>query len=170
MIERITQAEFARRIGKSPQYVSDLVKSKKLTLGKDKKLDYKKAINQLDKSIERITSVANELPEDEEDLDRIPQEELKDYKHWKTVEAEFKAKEKELQYEEKKKLLVPKYEVESDAFAIGKLLQEQLLTIPERFCNIFAAESDPMVIRNEWIKETKRVLSELADKLEGGVR
>jgi hypothetical protein len=157
MADRINKAELARRLDVSPPYISKLIRLKKLKFDDDGLIDYDEAVKQIKNSSERIT---NSIDTDGDE----PQQE--DYKYWKTESEKWKSKKEELDYQEKLKNLIPREKVEQDAFLIANLVKEQFLSMPESLCNIFAAESDPMVIREMWIKETKRVLTELADKLE----
>ncbi len=158
MTERINKAELARRLQVKPPYISKLIKQNKLTFDNDGLIDYDQALQQMKNNSERMTSkVEGDQEEAEQDT----------YKYWKTESEKWKAKQEELEYQEKLKNLIPAEKVEQDAYLIGNLVKEQFLTMPESLCNIFAAETDPMIIRDMWIKETKRILTELADKLEG---
>lgn len=158
MTERITKSELAKRLNVKPPYISKLVKQKKLIFGIDGLIDYEEALKQLNKNTERISSVVNNEQVQNDEL-------VEDYKYWKTESEKWKAKQEQLEFEEKQKNLIPRSKVEEDGFLIGNLVKEQFLSLPESLCNIFAAESDPMVIREQWLKETKRILTELADKL-----
>ena len=158
MADRVNKSELAKRLNVKPPYISKLVKQKKLIFGNDGLIDFDEAVRQMNKNTERITSVINNEQVTTEDNQE-------DYKYWKTESEKWKAKQEQLEYEEKLKNLIPKSKVEEDGYMIGNLVKEQFLSLPESLCNIFAAESDPMVIREQWLKETKRILSELADKL-----
>ncbi len=158
MAERINKTELAKRLNVSAPYISKLVRLKKLKFGDDGLIDFDDAVKQIRNSSERVTNSINTDGDE-------PQPE--DYKYWKTESEKWKAKQEELDYQEKLKNLIPREKVEQDAFLIANLVKEQFLSLPESLCNIFAAESDPMLIREQWIKETKRILTELADKLEG---
>jgi hypothetical protein len=158
MTEKINKSELARRLEVKPPYISKLVKSGKLTFDDDGLIDYKEALRQLNASTQRVNNKTQNSnfsnPTTEENLN-----------HWKTETEKWKSLNEKLDYEENVKNLIPKEEVQREAYSIGKILSEQLLSIPERFSDIFAAETDAMVIREMWLKETKRLLNELSDKL-----
>jgi transcriptional regulator with XRE-family HTH domain len=161
MAERINKSELAKRLGKTAPYISKLVKQKKLNFDKDGLIDYEKALNQLNQTAERITSSRLSAESEEE-----AGENQSDLITYKTELEKWKAKREQLKYEEEQKMLIPVEAVREDGYSAGNLLKEQFLSMPERLCNIFAAESDAMVIREQWIKETKRILNEVADKLQ----
>lgn len=149
----ITASELARRIGVKPSYIAKLKKQGKLIFTENNLIDSDAAQKFLKENKERVTT--NDNPEDEESLT-----------FHKTQTEKWKAKNEQLEYEVKLKKYVLIQDVENDAFEIAKIFKEQILTLPDRTCNIFAAESDPMVIRNQMIKEIKKLLDELSDKLE----
>lgn len=152
-MEMITASELARRIGVKPSYIAKLKKQGKLIFTENNLIDSDAAQKFLKENKERVTT--NDNPEDEESLT-----------FHKTQTEKWKAKNEQLEYEVKLKKYVLIQDVENDAFEIAKIFKEQILTLPDRTCNIFAAESDPMVIRNQMIKEIKKLLDELSDKLE----
>lgn len=158
MTDKINKTELAKRLNVKPPYISKLVKSGKLTFDEKGLIDYNEALKQLNANTQRVNnkSQQNSFSDDKEE----------NLGYWKTETEKWRALNEKLDYEENLKLLIPKEQVDKDAYEIGKLVTEQLLSVPERYCNIFAAETDAMVIREIWLKETKRILNELADKLQ----
>ena len=149
----ITASELARRLGVKPSYIGKLKKQGKLIFNEKNLIDADYAQKFLKENKERVTT--NDNPEDEDSLT-----------FHKTQTEKWKAKNEQLEYEIKLKKYVLIQDVENDAFEIAKIFKEQMLTLPDRTCNVFAAESDPMAIRNQMIKEIKKLLDELSDKLE----
>lgn len=64
-------------------------------------------------------------------------------------------------------LLVSIDEVNQNSFEIGKVLNQSLLSIPNRLCDILANMSDPKKIYNKLNEEIKKVMEEVIEKLEG---
>lgn len=163
MTERINKAELARRLNISPPRISKLVKEKKIIFDDDGLIDSEKGINQYKNNSVRLTQ--KELTKVNTLVNTLDEENF-DYKHYKTISEKWKSKQEEVNYQVKIKELVPIYEVKKDAFKIAKELKEQLLSMPDTLCNIFAAEPDALKIRNKWIEEINKTLNEVILKLE----
>ena len=77
----------------------------------------------------------------------------------------YEAKLKELDYAERKKMLVPAAEVEKRSFAAGQHIREALESIADRCAPLVAAESGQFECREILAKEINYVLAGLADIL-----
>lgn len=73
----------------------------------------------------------------------------------------YKAETARLEYEEKIGKLVDVAKVEKEAFRIGRLVRDAVLTVPDRLAGLLAAETDQHKVHTMMMKELTRALEEL---------
>ena len=168
--ELVSQAELARRLGVSRQYVNRLVRSGKLEL-EGKKIDVAKAVA----ALRQVRDPARKYKTDEPaDLDQFPQEDSSEagpqltFAEAKTMKEVYLARMARLKYEEEAGKLVPKADVEARAADIGMVVKQNLLSIPSRLMDQLADETDPREINAILEAELRRVLEQLAEELRRG--
>ena len=167
--ELVTQAEFARRLGVSRQYVNRLVRMGKLEL-EGKKLDAAKSIAVLERLRDpaRKRKADQEQPVDELGPDLEEEPDQPTFAEAKTMKEVYLARMARLKYEEEAGKLVPKADVESRAADIGMVVKQNLLSIPSRMMDELAIESDPREINAILERELRQVLEQLAEELRRG--
>jgi transcriptional regulator with XRE-family HTH domain len=168
--ELISQAELARRLGVSRQYVNRLVRSGKLEL-EGKKIDAAKAVA----ALRQVRDPARKYKTDEPaDLDQpAPQPEpaakrQPTFAEAKTMKEVYLARMARLKYEEEAGKLVPKADVEARAADIGMVVKQNILSIPSRLMDQLADETDPREINAILEAELRRALEQLAQELRRG--
>jgi hypothetical protein len=145
----ITQAEFARQIGKTPALVTKLKKQglfDKALVKKNGKtyLDQKKAHTAYEKNLDpNYKSATPQIKNRKKKGNGEGTETLKDdsFLQWRTYTEQYKAAERKLDYEVKAGKYVKKSEVERLGFKIGRQLRDDILNIPARFAAVIAAKS-----------------------------
>jgi transcriptional regulator with XRE-family HTH domain len=165
--ELVSQAELARRLGVSRQYISKLVKEGKLELV-GRKLDAEASMAVLeglsDPARPRKTALAS-APPAREIVDREPPPTFAEAKTMKEV---YLAKMARLKYEEEAGRFLEKAEVERRAQEVGMVVRQNLLSLPSRLMDQLAAESDPREINALLEGEVREVLKMLAEELANG--
>jgi len=165
--ELVTQAELARRLDVSRQYVNRLVRMGKLEL-EGKKLDVAKSIAVM----EQLRDPARKRKSDDQaDPDQAAPQSGPEAKRQptfaeaKTMKEVYLARMARLKYEEEAGKLVPKADVESRAADIGMVVKQNLLSIPSRMMDELAIESDPREINAILERELRQVLEQLAQEI-----
>lgn len=126
--------EFARQVGKSPTWISKLLKDGKLPRNEDGSIPVEAGFKAYEKLNQK--RVDKELP----DSDEAPMTEVSSpnmsvaqaFNKARLAEKTYQAKLKELEYKLKNGTLVERATVEADAEATGSRVREQLLSIPVR--------------------------------------
>jgi hypothetical protein len=134
----MSQSEYARHCGVTPQTIYDRVKHGRITLAnKGKKLiDPIRSDKEFsDYTTERFN------PESKRLSDGIEGSHLT-YAEAKTLKENYAAKTAELDYKVKTKSLVDAKEVEKAAFDVGRKLRDNMLAVPDRVAALVAAETD----------------------------
>jgi len=157
----ITRAEYARRIGVSAQYVSKLVKQGKIPLEADGKVDPVKAdaARKALRHPERDSYRKSVFPEHP-----VTIEDAKAFQTARTVQAGYKAKLTQLEYEMAAGRVVDKAEVKSTVFVAGRTARDALLAIPKRMAALLAAETDRAKVELMLRRELMQALTSLADE------
>ena len=151
--ELITQAELARRLGVSRQYVGKLVKEGKIQkVGK--KIDFESA----SKALRRIADPARSSSSD----DSV---ENTTFAEAKTMKEIYHAKLARLKFEEESSKLVEKSLVEDRARDIAVTIKESLLMLPTKLMETLAVESDPREINVILDREVRELLAAMAQEI-----
>lgn len=150
----MSQVEYARKMGVSRQYVSKLVKQGRIRVKNGKV--YPETVTTDDGKVGKQQLAIPFAGE-------AGTSKGKGYWNVKTTVEEFNALLKELEYHHKMGTLVRTDEVSKAAFDVARKVRELLNTIPERLCQVLAAEDDPVVIRETLAKELNQAEEELAN-------
>jgi hypothetical protein len=89
------------------------------------------------------------------------------YADARAIVESIKAKMANLDYQERAGALVKKEDVERAAFAQARQVRDRLEALPDRLDAIFAAETDPSIIRFTLRDEINLALKELANDSSG---
>jgi transcriptional regulator with XRE-family HTH domain len=162
--ELISQAELARRLGVSRQYVNKLVRGGTLPLT-GKKLDAASSIAILEQMANPGRPTKATMPSLGTSSQPNKGPTLAEAKTMKEV---YLARMARLKYEEEAGKLVPKADVESRAADIGRVVKQNILSIPSRLMDQLADETDPREINAILEAELRRVLEQLAEELRRG--
>lgn len=181
--ELVSQAELARRLGVSRQYISKLVKEGKLELV-GRKLDAEASMAVLeglsDPARPRKTSFASAPParevvpeqpapaSDPEGAIIKGEKRAPTFAEAKTMKEVYLAKMARLKFEEEAGRFLEKAEVERRAQEVGMVVRQNLLSLPSRLMDQLAAESDPREINALLEGEVREVLKMLAEELTNG--
>lgn len=146
----VSQAELARELGKSRAAISKLVKSGRISTKPNGKIDLETALLEYKQtaSVGREQSAVNgggratAIPDDDEapmmgGAARI----ISQYNKAKAAEKTYQAKLRQLEYEEKKELLIQREVVEDDAAVAASELRSRLFSIPARAAVICEGKS-----------------------------
>jgi transcriptional regulator with XRE-family HTH domain len=179
----ISQAEFARRLGVSRQYIGRLVKKGKLELvGRKLDADASMAVLEglADPARPRKTSLAAsppsreivaEQPEPADDPEGAiikGEKRAPTFAEAKTMKEVYLAKMARLKYQEEAGRFLEKAEVERRAQNVGMVVRQNLLSLPSRLMDQLAFESDPREINALLEAEVREVLTMLAEELMNG--
>lgn len=174
--ESITQAEFARRVGCTRANINKLVKTGKLTLNAEKKLDYYQALadyeNNTDPSHhERIgKTIRMDLQPAGDGHESAPGVSLETSTSNKLKEARAKreghqADLAEIKLAKEAGQLIDAAKVEKDAFNLARRLRDAILTVPKRVAPILAAEQNDGRVEQILNEELLKALNGLASHL-----
>lgn len=146
MTEWITQAEYARRIKKSPPYVRQLV-TKGLIILKDGKLDPAQAdAARAKRTVDSRAKTPGKMS-------------LAEYN---TVIAALNASDKKIDLDVKKGLLVEKADESAKGVAAGQKVRDSLHALIDRSAALLAAETDVHKVREMLAVEFDQICEELA--------
>ena len=179
MAEYVSQAEFARRIGVSRQYVGKLVKEGKLKKARNGKLDFQKA----KAAIELIRDPAREskakLEKAASDLaapgPKEPKEPKKGGKSGgsgrmltfaesKAMKEFWLAKRAKLDFERAAGTLLEEADTRKSLFEALRPLRESLLAAPGRMAGELAPLSDPSAIESRLMELVREALEEALER------
>ena len=150
--EFINKSELAKRLEVSPPYISKLVRNGVLIFNNDGLIDYEIALQQLERSKQRVSQkdIANN----------------KDISELKSEELFWKIKKLQQDYEREDGLLISIDDVTAKTQVIIKTIKDQLENLPNRLCNVLAIETDPTIINKIIADEVYKSLNEIADKFD----
>lgn len=80
----------------------------------------------------------------------------------KTVEAAYKAKLAQIEYEEKTARLVDAEKIKKEAFRLARVLRDSMMAIPDRLAAELAGVTDPFVVHQKLTDEIRSAISEVA--------
>ncbi|WP_257286414.1 hypothetical protein [Endozoicomonas sp. SESOKO1] len=160
----ISQAEFARQQGVNRSYITKLVKN-----GIVKLVDGKVNPEQAVQAIEDNIDPAQHRPSKERQAKQAMQEIMPaggqggavDFVTARTMREAFRAKLAKLDFEERSGQLTDATKVKNDAFKAGRIVRDELLAIPDRLCDVLAAEEDAAAVRKLLFEELELVLNRL---------
>ena len=162
--ELISQAELARRLGVSRQYVNKLVRGGTLPLT-GKKLDAASSIAILEQMANPGRPTKATMPSLGTSSQPNKGPTLAEAKTMKEV---YLARMARLRYEEEAGRFLEKAEVERRAQEVGMVVRQNLLSLPSRLMDQLAVESDPREINALLEGEVREVLKMLAEELANG--
>lgn len=136
----VSLREFARQVGKSPTWISKLVKEGKLPRNDDGSIPVEEGFKAYDRLNEKKTKTHEELPEsDDAPIDEGLAKSMnvaQAFNKARLAEKTYQAKLKELEYKLKQGELVERDKVIADAESVGALLREQLMSLPVRYSGL----------------------------------
>ena len=153
----VSQAEFARRQGVSRAYVTKLVKKGIIKLV-NKKVDTEQALNSLQINSDPATLLRSDKQDDSQPG---KQQGAVDFVAARTMREAFRAKLAKLEFEEKSGKLTDASKVQNDAFKAGRIIRDELISIPDRLADVLAAEVDPRQVRQILMEELELTLNRL---------
>ena len=156
----ISQAEFARQQGVSKPYITKLIKKGVIKL-RNKKVDTEQAVAAIKANAEPSTALRTESPPEVISPPANAGGPV-DFVTARTMREAFKAKLAKLEYEEKSGTLTSVSQVKDDAFKAGRIIRDELLAMPDRLCDVLAAEEDPRTIREVLFAELENVLTRIS--------
>lgn len=151
----VSQTEWARSRGFSPQYVQRLIKRGIVTLKAGKKIDKEEADAALD-AIAQPAKARN--PGDGTQVGGLADVLLKTRVRLGLEQA----KRLELKNKVESGEYLPAREVEESAFNSARITRDAILNIPDRIAALLAAESDAMQVHKILTEELRRALENLA--------
>ena len=155
----ISQAEFARQQGVSKPYINKLVKKGIIKL-KNGKVDTKQALSSIKMNADPATLLRSDKQKESSNLPASPNGGI-DFVTARTMREAFRAKLTQLEYEEKSGKLTDAAKVKNDAFKAGRIVRDELLTIPDRLADVLAAEDDPRQVQQLLREELELILNRL---------
>lgn len=79
------------------------------------------------------------------------------------IKEAYQARLAKLEYEQKNGALISAEEVKTNAFKLGRLLRDSILTVPDRIAAELAAETDQHKVYNRLREELEKALEELSN-------
>ncbi|BBO75780.1 hypothetical protein DSCW_31970 [Desulfosarcina widdelii] len=169
----MNMTEYGRHVGISRQRVSVLIQTGQISAaaitkkGKWTLIDPDMADDDLRRNLDPSKSVAV-IPESEmrETIqaaglgDQDP-----DYARSRALNEHYKAALKKLEYDAKSGDLIPRSEVEKDAFECARTTRDAMLNIPNRLAAVLSAESDQKKVETILRVEIRNALTALAESL-----
>ena len=153
----ISQAEFAWQQGFTRGYVTKLIKKGIVKLVKGK-VDSEQAVRSLQDNADPATLIRTD--KQDEALPAQAQGAV-DYVTARTMREAFRAKMAKLEYEERLGQLTDASKVQNDAFKAGRIIRDELISIPDRLADVLAAEDDPRQVRQILMEELELTLNRL---------
>ena len=155
----ISQAEFARQQGFTRGYVTKLIKKGIVQL-KNGKVDSDQAAQSMKAHADPVTLIRSD--KQQEVIPGQPgQNGAVDFVTARTMREAFRAKLSKLDYEEKSGKLTDAAKVKNDAFKAGRIVRDELLTIPDRLADVLAAEDDSRQVQQLLREELELILNRL---------
>jgi len=177
--EFVTQTEFAKRVGVSQARISALCSEGMLNgatkvEGKRTLIDVNSGIKKLrasldptnDSKIRNVIGGGNpKKKETQGDSGGTRSGNVKpviDFSQARTLNEQYKAAIRKLEYEEKTGKLVDAVRVREAAFSVGRRIRDAMMNLPDRLAAILAAENDEEKIRGHMNREIRVALEELS--------
>ena len=131
--EQVSPIEFARRIGKSKEWVYRQIRAGVLKVDEDKKFPFRKTVAEYEKHFNCKLEVFE--PSESEKGVRNAMGKAK------LAKETYQAKLKELEYKFRSGELLEKADVEADASALASEIKNQLLAVPPRISSMCEGRS-----------------------------
>ena len=154
MVDWVSQAELARRLGVSPNFVNNKVKTGLFTLNKFKQIDYEQASKDYKKQQSKPA-----------EIDRKNTATDPDYWAARTRREMSEANISEIKQQELKNSLVAKESVRRTVHEVFRSLRDSLGVVPRRLAGELSAEDNPEECIKIVDKEIKHVLQAVADEI-----
>jgi transcriptional regulator with XRE-family HTH domain len=154
----ITQAELARRLGVSRQYVGKLVRQ-----GKIQRVDGKIDLEVATGALRMLADPAR--PRNTPELLGEAEEDSTTFAEAKTMKEVYSAKLARLKFEEESGKLIERADIEDKARDVAVIVKESLLMLPNKLMEQLAVESDPREINVMLDREMREVLARMADQI-----
>jgi hypothetical protein len=170
MPDLITMAEFARRVGVDHKAVLFAIRQGRIKKHSSGKIDWGSQEREWHNN--RDSTKDHNDPHGKRQYSEVI--DADSYNNAKREKAIYEAKLKKLEYEERKRDLIPRQEIKDTLFEHGKLIRDSIMAIPERVAAGFASElkselkieADAKKIENLarkiWERESRAVLDELS--------
>jgi transcriptional regulator with XRE-family HTH domain len=158
----ITQREFARRMGVSPQAVNKRIRAGRLSRLADGTLDEAVAVREWHATQEPEDHQAPE-PEPARQARGTPGPAPGTYAQAKTADTVYRARLRQLEYESRAGTFVRAEDVAHRWFELARTTRVRLMSIPARVAASIAATSDVHDVRTRLEDEIRSALIELAD-------
>jgi transcriptional regulator with XRE-family HTH domain len=159
----ITQREFARRMGVSPQAVNKRIRAGRLSRLPDGTLDEDVATREWHATREPGAHHAHEPPAPEPSRRGTPGPAPGTYAQAKTADTVYRARLRQLEYESRAGTFVRVEDVAERWYELARTTRVRLMSIPARVAASLAATSDVHDIRTRLDHEIRTALSELVD-------
>ncbi len=174
----ITKSEFAKRINRSHQYVSSLIKQGRIVLSKQNGRE----VVELEASLKKIGATAdpandpsNIMPRSDGRTNKsvgmqiqdVDDENIKNnlssttYQKSRAVKESYAARLRKIEYEEKMKIVVNKEGVERGAFSVSRILREKLKSLPNRIAPKVTVVTDQKENFKILTKEVENIIKEI---------
>jgi len=159
---RVTQAEFARRMGVSRCAVSKAIKAGKI---KTINIDGRAYIHNTDQAERAWKAERGDIEPEQETTQGQQDTTSNGYTQANLMYKAYKAQLAKIEYEEKKGKLVDAVAIKNEAYKTGKIIQSLLQNIPDRISSILAAETSERKIHAILTEEIDVVLEMAVERL-----
>jgi phage terminase Nu1 subunit (DNA packaging protein) len=174
MVMYVSQVELAKELGISQPRIALLKKQgvfKGATRinGKRVRFDLEKAKAVYDERVAPVNRVRKSKLTQREKVETVKQAKLPmemDYSTARTLNEQYKAALKKLEFEERSGQLIGVDVVERTAFESGRKIRDQLQNVADRCSALVAAETDPFECKRILSKEINFILEELVNALQ----
>jgi len=171
----MTQSEYARRIGKTRQYVNKLVKLGKIPLGAGGRIDPALADAALEVALDPAREVDKKGPGEVDSLQNDQAESVNQsgdrqkggltYHRARSLRENYRFLLTKVEYQERVGHLVRLQDVNQALTDAGRLIMNRLLNWPSKLAPILAAESDERRINEVLMREARALLKEFHESL-----
>jgi phage terminase Nu1 subunit (DNA packaging protein) len=160
----MTKAAYARRIEVTPQYISKVIKQGKVPVEPDGRIDPEKADAALQalRHRERDAFRKSVIPDGSANGETTS--DYRSYQKARTIQAAYKARLTQLEYEILAGSVVKKDDVKTSLFIAARTVRDALLSVPKRIAALLAAETDRAKVEALLRKEILQALTALADE------
>lgn len=165
---RVTQAEFARQIKKTKQYVGKRVKDGTIKRDADGLIDPDEARAALRLSSDPARVMAAENADGSDDVDQKDKGGGTDYSRAATAHKEVQAKLADLEYQKRAGLVVSKADVDHEAFEAARAVRDRLMTLPQELAGALVGMTDEMEIKMFLRNKIRDALIETAINVDAG--
>lgn len=176
MGEKVNKSEYARRRGITPQAVNAAIRAGKITAAVDEKgmIDVELADQLYAANTHPTSGYHGQLNQRGKRRRNTPEEVIENAKkigidpanvptlvESKTIEAAYKAKLAQLEYEEKVEKLIEVEKVRKEAFRLARVTRDAMLGIPDRVAAEIAGMTDPFAVHTKLMSEIRNAIEGL---------